>query len=81
MVEVYERGQIVIPKYAREMLKINPGANLQMTIEGRKLVFEQKDALEEMKAIGAGAAMTDTELEKKTESLLKKRQKSWLNVP
>ena len=37
-----ERGQIVIPKEARDALGLKPGAKLQISLDGNKLVVEKK---------------------------------------
>ena len=41
-----ERGQIVIPKEARDALGLKPGARLQLRIEGGRLVIEKKVQLD-----------------------------------
>ena len=41
-VTLAERGQIVIPKEARDALGLKPGARLQLRIEGSRLVIEKK---------------------------------------
>ena len=47
-----ERGQIVIPKEARDALGLKPGARLQLRIEGGRLVIEKKVQLDLSKWIG-----------------------------
>lgn len=47
-----ERGQIVIPKEARDALGLKPGARLQLHIEGGRLVIEKKAQLDLSKWIG-----------------------------
>ena len=61
MVEVYERGQIVIPKYIRDALKISPGTQLNVSLDGRKIVLEQYDPVEELDKIRAKHAVYTTE--------------------
>ena len=52
MVEVYERGQIVIPKYVRDMLNIFPGTHLNIRVEDRKIILEQSSTwFDELKEI------------------------------
>ena len=41
-----ERGQIVIPKKARDALGLKLGARLQLRIEGGRLVIEKKVQLD-----------------------------------
>ena len=65
MVEVYERGQIVIPKYIRDMLRISPGTQLNVSLDGRKIVLEHYDPIEELDKIRAdNAVYTTKELNK-----------------
>ena len=40
-----ERGQIVIPKEARDALGLKPGCKLQISLDGRRLVVEKKVVL------------------------------------
>ena len=50
-----ERGQIVIPKEARDALGLKPGARLQMRIAGSQLVIEKKVALDLGRWVGHAA--------------------------
>ena len=45
-VTLAERGQIVIPKEARDALGLKPGARLQLRIEGGRLLIEKKVQLD-----------------------------------
>ena len=47
-----ERGQIVIPKKARDALGLKPGARLQLRIDGGCLVIEKKVQLDLSKWVG-----------------------------
>jgi AbrB family looped-hinge helix DNA binding protein len=47
-----ERGQIVIPKEARDALGLKPGAKLQISLEGRRLVVEKKVSLDLSRWVG-----------------------------
>ena len=46
------RGQIVIPKEARDALGLKPGARLQLRVEGRRLVIEKKVQLDLSRWVG-----------------------------
>lgn len=48
-----ERGQIGIPKEARDALGLKPGARLQLRIEGGRLVIEKKVQLDLSRWMGA----------------------------
>jgi AbrB family looped-hinge helix DNA binding protein len=47
-----ERGQIVIPKEARDALGLKAGSKLQIRIEGNRLVIEKKVALDLSRWVG-----------------------------
>ena len=47
-----ERGQIVIPKEARDALGLKAGSKLQIRIEGNCLVIEKKVALDLSRWVG-----------------------------
>ena len=47
-----ERGQIVIPKEARDALGLKAGSKLQIRIDGNRLVVEKKVALDLSRWIG-----------------------------
>jgi len=51
-VTLAERGQIVIPKEARDALGLRAGSKLQIRIEGNRLVVEKKVALDLTRWIG-----------------------------
>jgi len=74
MVEVYERGQIVIPKYIRDMLRISPGTQLNVSLDGRKIVLEQYDPIAELdKFREKNAVYTTKELGRIMKEMDKKR--------
>ena len=47
-----ERGQIVIPKEARDALGLKPGARLQLRVEGGRLIVEKKVQLDLSRWVG-----------------------------
>jgi AbrB family looped-hinge helix DNA binding protein len=49
-----ERGQIVIPKEARDAMGLKAGCKLQIRIEGGRLVIEKKVSLDLSRWIGQG---------------------------
>ena len=51
-VTLAERGQIVIPKEARDALGLRAGSKLQIRIEGNRLVVEKKVALDLTRWVG-----------------------------
>ena len=51
-VTLADRGQIVIPKEARDALGLKPGARLQISIEAGRLVIEKKVQLDLSRWVG-----------------------------
>ena len=51
-VTLAERGQIVIPKEARDALGLKAGSKLQIRVEGNRLVVEKKVALDLTRWVG-----------------------------
>ena len=51
-VTLAERGQIVIPKEARDALGLKPGSRLQLRIESGRLVIEKKTQLDLTRWVG-----------------------------
>lgn len=45
-VTLAERGQIVMPKEARDALGLKPGAKLQLRVENGQLLIQKKVALD-----------------------------------
>ncbi len=52
-VTLAERGQIVIPKEARDLLGLKPGTRLQLSIEGNRLMVEKKVQLDLNRWLGS----------------------------
>ena len=52
-VTLAERGQIVIPKEARDALGLKTGTRLQLRVEGGRLVIEKKVQLDLSRWIGS----------------------------
>ena len=51
-ITVAERGQIVIPKEARDALGLKPGARLQLRVEDGRLVIEKRVQLDLSRWVG-----------------------------
>lgn len=51
-VTLAERGQIVIPKEARDALGLKAGSKMQIRIDGNRLVIEKKVALDLSRWVG-----------------------------
>lgn len=51
-VTLAERGQIVIPKSARDALGLKPGSRLQVRVEGGRLVIEKSVRLDLSRWVG-----------------------------
>lgn len=83
MTEMFDRGQVVLPKRVRDMLKLKKGVKFSVSVEGQKIVLQpQSSWVAEFDALCAGAGLTD----KETDALIAKGEKKRLkemmqNVP
>ncbi len=82
MAEIYQHGQVVIPKYIRDMFGLMPGARVRFSVKDNEIrICPEEDVMAEFERLtsGAGASFEETErLIRKTEG---KRKKEWLDVP
>jgi len=73
--EVYDRGQIVIPKYIREMLGWDKGTKVSFHVEENQLVLKRADdVLTEIEELVKEANMSEKDVEK----LIKKHKQSYV---
>ena len=81
MVEVYDKGQMVIPKYIRDMLHIVPGSHLHASMEGRKIILEPADDyFEEFERLTSKNAHSDEKTEERIQTAKKKMLRGWGRV-
>ncbi len=82
MAEIYTHGQVVIPKYIRDMFNLTPGTQVHFVVENNEIkIRPQNDVLKEFEELCSMADMSDAqvnELIKKTERI---RRKEMLHVP
>lgn len=82
MAEIYEHGQVVIPKYIRDMFRLKPGTQVQFVVENNEIKLKPTErVLEEFRTLCAQADMTDREVDELIKKTEEKRKKEWLNVP
>jgi AbrB family looped-hinge helix DNA binding protein len=74
-----ERGQIVIPKEARDAMGLKAGSKLQISLEGQRLVIEKKVTLNLSRWIGK--ALDDGLSTDEALSELRGRPVPWQPVP
>ena len=71
-----ERGQITIPKEAREKLKITPDSRFKVSVSGNKIVYELISPLElavrEIQAEAKAKGYSKKDLENELEQVRKK---------
>lgn len=83
MAEIYEKGQVVIPKYLRDEFRMYPGTQVAFKRTGKGvLVVPAYNVQEEMEKLREeGATMSDAEVRKSIKEVEKKRLKEMLDVP
>ena len=74
-----ERGQIVIPKEARDAMGLKAGSKLQISLEGQRLVIEKKVTLNLSRWIGK--ALDDGLSTDEALSELRGRPVPWHPIP
>jgi len=74
-----ERGQIVIPKEARDALGLKPGCKLQISLDGIRLVIEKKVVLNLSRWVGK--AVDDGLSRDEALSELRARHVAWQSAP
>ncbi len=82
MVEVYDKGQIVIPKYIRDMLHLLPGSQLHARVEARKIILEPADDyFEEFGRLTARkTGRSDEEVGKRIRAAERRMHREWKRV-
>ena len=74
--EVYDRGQLVIPRYIRELLGWHKGTKISFHVEGNSVVLKRSDdVLSEMEALAKEANLSEKEVEK----MAKEHKKTYSN--
>ncbi|MCX6769427.1 MAG: hypothetical protein NT051_01975 [Candidatus Micrarchaeota archaeon] len=82
MAEIYEKGQVVIPKFIRDMFGFQPGTEVGFKVEGKRVYLEKKyDWKAEFEALCKEGKSTDEDVEKAIREVEKKRTREILNVP
>jgi AbrB family looped-hinge helix DNA binding protein len=81
MAEVYEKGQVVIPKFIRDMFGFKPGTGVAFKVEGKRVYIEKEyDWKAEFEALCAEGKSTFEETEREIKRLERKRTKEIMDV-
>ena len=82
MVQMYEKGQIVIPKRIRDQLHLKAGSQLTARVENSKIILESDDDyFEEFERLTSGHTSSDAETDKRILQSKKKMLEGWMHVP
>jgi AbrB family looped-hinge helix DNA binding protein len=82
MPEIYEKGQVVIPKFIRDMFGFKPGTEVGFKVEGQRVYIEKAyDWLSEFEKLRSQATDSDEEIDRAMRLVEKKRNKERLRVP
>ena len=75
IIKVHKRGIIVIPKRIREMLSIDEGTLLELTVENGKILLEPLDLWQKVwKCCQGSAEEAEKELDREEENFWAKRE-------
>ena len=81
MAVIYEHGQVVIPKYIREMFKLTPGTRVSFVPQNGELVLKSEyDVLKEFEELTSMADSTFAETEHRIKEVENRRKKAILHV-
>jgi len=82
MAQIYEKGQVVIPKFIRDMFGFKPGTEVGFKVEGKRVYLEKEyDVAAEFEKLRAEATATDDEVKRAIRQAEGKRTGEILNVP
>ena len=82
MAEIYEKGQVVIPKYIRDMFGFTPGTKVRFRVQQQMVVLEKDDFAESLDAfLKKYAKRTFKETEKIIKEAREERYRKWMDVP
>ena len=82
MPEIYEKGQVVIPKFIRDMFGFKPGTEVGFKVEGQRVYIEKAyDWISEFEKLRSQATDSDEEIDRAMRLVEKKRNKERLRVP
>jgi len=82
MADIYEKGQVVIPKFIRDMFGFQPGTGVEFRVEGKRVYIEKKyDWFAEFKALTKEGNSSFEDTEKAIRQFERKREKERLHVP
>jgi len=83
MSEVYEKGQVVIPKYLRDMFNIRPGSQVQFSVENNRIYIDPAEAaIAEVERLRKKYAKSDFDtIQREIKETERKRMKRLLDVP
>lgn len=83
MALVYEKGQVVIPKYLRDIFGIKPGSNVHFNVENNRIYIDPADeVMAELNRLRAIGATQDFEsVQKEIREVEEKRKRRMLDVP
>lgn len=75
--EIYEKGQIVIPKNLREMLGLRAGTKVVFEVEGDRIIIKKvKNIKKEFEKIAAqGKSISKIDLDKEYEEQIEERMR------
>ncbi len=82
MAEIYEKGQVVIPKYLRDMFNLRPGSQVSFHVENNRIYIDPAvEVLAEMERLAAGGTNTFEQTQSEILRMKQKRMERIRHVP
>ena len=82
MAEIYTKGQVVIPKYIRDMFNLHPGSQVHFNVENNRIYIDTtQEVLDEMERLACSGTNTFEQTQKEIRQVERKRLERIRHVP
>lgn len=74
--EIYEKGQVVIPKFIREMLGLEAGTKVSFSVEDEKVIITRHHSVaDEFEKMASGRYSARLDLDEEYDKMMEERAK------
>ena len=82
MAEIYTKGQVVIPKYIRDMFNLHPGSQVHFSVENNRIYIDSvEEAIAEMELLRSKGVKGGSfaSIQRDIKRIERKRIRKWIN--